>query len=235
MKALKKQTLLLLLLIAAVIAIRLSGLSDIVTIESVRQNRDMLLAFVKDRYALSVLIYIASYITVVAFSIPGATVMTLAGAYVYGALPAALYVNIAATTGAALVFLAVRYLLGTRIQQRYESQLRTFNAEMEKNGARYLLTLRFLPVFPFFLVNILPALTNVPLRTFLWTTSLGIVPGTLVYAYAGEQLGALRSVGQVLSTRILVAFGLLALFTCFPLIWKRLMRAVQDRRTPPLR
>lgn len=235
MRALKKQTLLLLLLIAAVIAVRFSGISDVVTLESIKQNRDMLLAFVNERYALSVLIYIASYVTVVAFSIPGATVMTLAGAYVYGALPAALYVNIAATTGAALVFLAVRYLLGTRIQQRYESQLRTFNAEMEKNGARYLLTLRFFPVFPFFLVNILPALTTVPLRTFLWTTSLGIVPGTLVYAYAGEQLGTLRSLGQVLSTRILVAFGLLALFTCFPLIWKRLMRALQDRRTPPLR
>jgi uncharacterized membrane protein YdjX (TVP38/TMEM64 family) len=233
MKTLKKQTLLLLILIAAVIAVRFSGIGDVVTLESVKRNRDMLLAFVKEQYALSVLIYIASYITVVAFSVPGATVMTLAGAYVYGALRAALYVNIAATTGAALVFLAVRYLLGTRVQQRYEAQLRTFNAEMEKNGARYLLTLRFLPVFPFFLVNILPALTNVPLRTFLWTTSLGIIPGTLIYAYAGEQLGTLQSLGQVLSTRILIAFVLLALFTCFPMIWKRLRGPAARKRGQP--
>lgn len=233
MKALKKQTLLLLILIAAVIAVRFSGISDVVTLESVKRNRDMLLSFVNDRYALSLVIYIAAYIAVVALSIPGATIMTLAGGYVYGALPAVLYVNIGATTGAVLLFLAVRYLLGTRVQQRYEAQLRTFNAEMERNGARYLLTLRFLPVFPFFLVNILPALTNVPLRTFLWTTSLGIIPGTLIYAYAGEQLGTLQSLGQVLSTRILIAFGLLALFTCAPMIWKKLRGSTTRKRGQP--
>jgi uncharacterized membrane protein YdjX (TVP38/TMEM64 family) len=227
MKALKKQTLLLLILIAAVIAIRFSGIGDVVTLESVKRNRDMLLSFVNERYALSLVIYIAAYIAVAALSIPGATIMTLAGGYVYGALPAVLYVNIGATTGAVLLFLAVRYLLGTRVQQRYEAQLRTFNAEMEKNGARYLLTLRFLPVFPFFLVNISSA--DERAAQDFSDHVIGIIRA-LLYAYAGEQLGTLRSLGQVLSTRILIAFVLLALFTCFPMIWKRLRGPAARKR-----
>jgi uncharacterized membrane protein YdjX (TVP38/TMEM64 family) len=111
-----------------------------------------------------------------------------------------------------------------RIQERYREQLEKFNSEMERNGPRYLLTLRLLPVFPFFLVNFLSGLTRVSLPTFLWTTSLGIIPGSMVYAFAGQQLETVRSVGDILSLKVLIAFGVLALFTFLPPLVQRLRK-----------
>ena len=224
MKGHRKKLLLLLLLAGIVVALRFTGIGAILTFENLQQHRDELAAVVRDRYALSVAVYILAYVAVVAFSIPGATVMTLAGGLVFGTLPTVLFVNVAATAGAVLAFLSARYLLGASLQERYREQLATFNAEIERNGPRYLLTLRLLPVFPFFLVNFLSGLTRVPLATFAWTTSLGIIPGSLVYAFAGRQLETVHSLGDILSARLLLAFGLLALFTLVPVIRERLRR-----------
>ena len=224
MKGHRKKLLLLLLLAGIVVALRFTGIGAILTFENLQQHRDELAAVVRDRYALSVAVYILAYVAVVAFSIPGATVMTLAGGLVFGTLPTVLFVNVAATAGAVLAFLSARYLLGASLQERYREQLATFNAEIERNGSRYLLTLRLLPVFPFFLVNFLSGLTRVPLATFAWTTSLGIIPGSLVYAFAGRQLETVHSLGDILSARLLLAFGLLALFTLVPVIRDRLRK-----------
>jgi len=220
----RKKLLLLLLFAGIVVALRFTGIGDILTLENLQQHRDELAAVVRDRYALSVAVYVLAYIAVVAFSIPGATVMTLAGGFVFGTLPTVLCVNVAATAGAVLAFLSARYLLGASLQERYREQLATFNAEIEQNGPRYLLTLRLLPVFPFFLVNFLSGLTRVPLATFAWTTSLGIIPGSLVYAFAGRQLETVHSLGDILSARLLLAFGLLALFTLVPAVRDRLRK-----------
>ena len=220
----RKKLLLLLLFAGIVVALRFTGIGDILTLENLQQHRDELAAVVRDRYALSVAVYVLAYIAVVAFSIPGATVMTLAGGFVFGTLPTVLCVNVAATAGAVLAFLSARYLVGASLQERYREQLATFNAEIEQNGPRYLLTLRLLPVFPFFLVNFLSGLTRVPLATFAWTTSLGIIPGSLVYAFAGRQLETVHSLGDILSARLLLAFGLLALFTLVPAVRDRLRK-----------
>ena len=120
-----------------------------------------------------------------------------------------LYVNIGATCGAVLAFLSARYLLGSRLQESYGAQLAKFNGEMERNGVRYLLTLRLIPVFPFFLVNFLSGLTRVHLSTFTWTTAAGIIPGTVVFAYAGHQLETVHSVGDIFTGKVLSAFLLL--------------------------
>ena len=220
-----RNILLLLLFIAAMIALRLSGVGEVLTLENLQRRRDELAAVVGERYALSIVLYILAYIAVVAFSIPGATVMTLAGGFVFGTLPTVLSVNAAATAGATLAFLSARYLLGASLQERYRQQLATFNDEIGRNGARYLLTLRLLPVFPFFLVNFLAGLTRVPLATFVWTTSLGIIPGSLVYAFAGRQLETVHSVGDILSTRLLLAFVSLALFMLAPAVIGRFRKS----------
>lgn len=215
---------LLLLFIGAIVLLRLSGVGDVLTLESLQQRRDELAAAVRERYALSLALYILAYIAVVALSIPGATVMTLAGGLVFGTLVTVLAVNAAATAGAVLAFLSARYLLGESLQERYREQLARFNTEIERNGPRYLLTLRLIPVFPFFLVNFLSGLTRVPFATFVWTTSLGIIPGSAVYAFAGGQLETVHSIGDVLSTRALLAFGSLALFTLAPAIISKFRR-----------
>ncbi len=218
MKKHLKKLLLLLALIAIIIGLRWSGIGNYLTFENLQRNREALLSFVRDRYALSILLYIVGYTLAVAVNLPGGAVLTIAGGYLFGALAAVVFVNIGATTGAILSFLLARYLLGARLQVTYAAQLAKFNTEMDRNGARYLLSLRFIPVFPFFLVNFLSGLTRVPLTTFVWTTAVGIIPGSAVFAYAGQQLATVRSANEILSPRVLAAFGILVLFTLFPVL-----------------
>jgi len=220
--------LLLVLLIAAIVGVRLSPLGSVLTFENLKQNREVLVALVHDHYGLSVAVFILSYILVAALSIPGVVILTLAGGFLFGTLQTTGYVNIGATVGATLSFLSARYLLGGRIQEKYQAQLMKFNREVEQNGAGYLLTLRLIPVFPFFLINFLSGLTTIRIRTFIWTTSLGVAPGTAVFAFAGQQLGSINALSEVLSTKVLAAFGLLAAFALFPIVLKRI-RAARKR------
>jgi uncharacterized membrane protein YdjX (TVP38/TMEM64 family) len=223
-----KKIILLILFMIALIAVRYSPIGNVLTFENLKRNRQHLLALVQNHYLPSLLVFIAGYVMVTALSIPGAVILTLAAGFLFGTLFATLYVNIGATTGAVLAFLVARYLLGTRMQEKYQKQLSTFNEEMEKNGSRYLLTLRLIPVFPFFLINFLSGLTKVPLKTFAWTTALGIIPGTVVYAYAGQQIGSINALSEILSARVITAFAILALFALFPAVLDRI-KAIKNQ------
>lgn len=145
-----KKILLLILVIAVVIAVRFSAIGDMLRIENLKRYRQFLLTVVQDHYLLSIATFIALYIIVAALSIPGAEILTIGGGFLYGVLLTTLYVNIGATIGATLAFLGARYLFGNWLQKKYQRQLSSFNDEMDKNGAHYLLTLRLIPVFPFF-------------------------------------------------------------------------------------
>lgn len=217
-----KKILILVLLIAAIIAIRYSPAGGILTFDNLKQHRESLVDVVQNRYGLSVVVYITAYMLVTAFSIPGGVVLTLAGGFLFGTLATTLYVNIGATIGATLAFLSSRYLLGAGIQEKYQSQLRKFNEELERNGTHYLLTLRLIPVFPFFLINFLSGLTKIPVKAFIWTTSLGIIPGTAVFAFAGKQIGTINAASEILSMNVLAALAILALFAIIPVIIKRI-------------
>jgi uncharacterized membrane protein YdjX (TVP38/TMEM64 family) len=221
MKKHARNMVLLLLLIGAIIALRMSGVGDLLTFENLQKNRDALLTYVRGHGLTSVALYILVYTAAIALNLPGGAVLTLAGGFLFGTLPAVLYVNVGATAGAMLAFLSARYLLGARLQETYRDRLEKFNDEMERNGARYLLTLRLIPVFPFFVVNFLAGLTRVPFGTFSWTTSLGIIPGTAVFAYAGHQLEHVRSISDIFTGNVLSAFLLLAALTLAPAIISR--------------
>jgi uncharacterized membrane protein YdjX (TVP38/TMEM64 family) len=229
MKKHSRNVVLLLLFIGAIIALRLSGVGDILTFENLQKNRDALLAYVRGHGFSSIALYILVYTAAIALNLPGGAVLTMAGGYLFGTLPAVLYVNVGATAGAMLAFLSARYLLGARLQERYRDRLAKFNDEMKRNGTRYLLTLRLIPVFPFFVVNFLAGLTRVPLGTFAWTTSLGIIPGTAVFAYAGHQLEYVRSISDIFTGKVLSAFLILAAFTLAPAIIDRF----RHRPSPP--
>ncbi len=219
---LRAQVLLLVLFIGAIILVRYSPLGTLFTFENLKQHRDSLVVLVQDHYWPSVLSFIMLYVVTTALSIPGAVILTLAGGFLFGTAASVLYVNVGATAGAACAFLFARYLLGNRLQEKYKNQFEKFNRELDWNGTSYLLTLRLIPVFPFFLINFLAGLTKIPLQTFLWTTSAGIIPGTAVYAYAGQQLGSINSPSDILSRDIIIAFLVLALFTLVPVIVKRM-------------
>jgi uncharacterized membrane protein YdjX (TVP38/TMEM64 family) len=222
-----KKILLLIFLISAVALVRFSGIGDVLSFENLKREREHLAALVQAHYLLSVVYFITIYIVVASLSIPGAEVLTLAGGFLFGTLPATLYVNVGATTGATVAFLAARYLLGNWLQRKYQEKLGAFNEKMKKNGSRYLLSLRLVPVFPFFLINLLSGFTNVSVKTFAWTTALGIIPGTAVFAYAGRQIGSINSPSEILSAGIIIAFAVLALFALLPAMLDR-FRAMKN-------
>jgi uncharacterized membrane protein YdjX (TVP38/TMEM64 family) len=221
-KKYKKQIILLAILVAVILFVRLSGASGYLTLENLKKNKELLQHFIEARYFFAVVTYIVVYILTVTFSIPGATVLTLAGGFLFGLLPAIIYANVGATIGAALGFLFARYILGNSIQEKYAPQLERFNRELDENGHLYLLTLRLIPAFPFFLINLLAGLTRVSLKTFFWTTLIGILPGDVVYCFAGNQLNSIESVEDIFSANIIAAFLALALFSLLPVIFKKL-------------
>lgn len=222
MKKYRKQIILFLIVIAIFLALRWSGIGEHLTLDILKSNRNSLEQLVNNHMVFSVLSFILAYVIVVAFSIPGAVIMTLSGGFLFGTLLGAMYVNVGATTGAVLAFLSARYIIGNSIQDRYETQLKKFNSELEQNGHLYLLTLRFIPVSPFFLINFFSGLTGIPLRTFAWTTAVGIFPGSLVFTYAGSQLSRVNSVKDIISGPILLALALLGGLSLVPAIWNKI-------------
>jgi uncharacterized membrane protein YdjX (TVP38/TMEM64 family) len=223
MKTNHKRMIVALCIVALIILIRLFGLHDLLTFETFRQYRDQLLSITTEQYILAAILFIIIYIVVVALSIPGATILTLTAGFLFG-FCGVIYVNIGATIGAILAFLVARYLLGDWIQKRYGERFASFNREIAENGYNYLLTLRFIPLFPFFLVNIFAGITRVSLITYAWTTMVGIAPASFVYIYTGRQLGRIDQPGDILSWQIMLAFMLLGLLALSPVFLKKLMK-----------
>lgn len=206
---------------AAVFAFFYFDLRQYVSLEALKANRDRLLAFTEANYTSAVLIYIVIYCLQTALSLPGATIFTLAGGFLFGALLGTLSVNIAATTGATLAFLAARYLLRDWVERKFGSRLGSIQDGFAKNAFSYLLTLRLIPLFPFFLVNLLSGLTRMTVGTFIAATAIGIVPASFVFANAGRQLGSINSLSEIASPRVLGAFALLGLLALLPIAYRK--------------
>jgi uncharacterized membrane protein YdjX (TVP38/TMEM64 family) len=195
-----------------------------ISLDVLKANRDKLLAFTDEHYWSAVGLFILTYVAQTAFSLPGATLMTLTGGFLFGSLWAAVYVNIGATTGATLAFLAARYLFRGWVEQRFGNRLAAFQVGFTRNAFNYLLTLRLIPLFPFFLVNLLSGLTRVKAGTYVAATALGIIPGSLAYTFAGRQLSAINSLAELASPRLLLAFTLLGLLFLMPVVYRKVIR-----------
>jgi uncharacterized membrane protein YdjX (TVP38/TMEM64 family) len=184
-------------ILALAIAVALaSGLPDYLSFEQLQQNRTRLLDFVDRHALLAPLLFMAVYAAVVALSIPGGAVLTITGGFLFGVALGTLYVVIAATLGASLIFLAAKTALGDSLRARAGPSLRRMEDGFRENALNYLLFLRLIPLFPFWLVNLVPAFLGVRLSTYVVATFLGIIPGTLVYASVGNGLGAVFDAGQ---------------------------------------
>jgi uncharacterized membrane protein YdjX (TVP38/TMEM64 family) len=190
-------------------------------LEILKQYKDLLLNSVEKNYWFSALIYICVYIVTVAFSLPGAAVLSMTGGFLFGTLQALPLIILGATMGATLTFLSVRYLIGDWLQQRYEKHLKKFNQELRNYGSSYLLISRLIFIFPFFVINIFAALTQISLFTFIWTTAIGIIPGALIFAFAGNQLHEIESAKDIFTPEVIFVFLLLALFALLPILVKK--------------
>ncbi len=212
--------------IAAVFALFIGAfwyfdLGQYLSLETVKANRDKLLDFTEMNYAAAVGLFLAVYVVQTAFSLPGAAIMTLVGGFLFGSLMGTLFVNIGATTGATLAFLAARYMLRDWVEQKFGDRLGPIQEGFAKNAFSYLMTLRLIPLFPFFLVNLVSGLTRVNVGTYVVATSLGIIPGSFVFAYAGRQLGTINSLQEIASPNVLLAFTMLGLLALVPIVYNK--------------
>lgn len=203
------------------------GLHEHLTLEAIKENREQLSRFVAENTAMAYAGYFAGYILVTALSLPGATIMTLAGGAVFGFTPALLLISFASTIGATLACGLARFLLRDWVQGRFGERLARINQGVAREGAFYLFTLRLIPAVPFFVLNLVMGLTPMRLFTFYWVSQLGMLPGTIVYVNAGAQLGRIESLGDVLSPALLGSFVLLGIF---PLLVKKIMERVRRAR-----
>ncbi|RZL05710.1 MAG: pyridine nucleotide-disulfide oxidoreductase, partial [Rubrivivax sp.] len=173
------------------------------------------------------LAYFAVYVAATALSVPGATIITLAGGAIFGLFWGTVLVSFASSIGATLAFLVSRFVLRDGIQARFGERLKEINRGIEKDGAFYLFTLRLIPVVPFFVINLVMGLTRMKAFTFYWASQLGMLAGTVVYVNAGTQLARLDSLQGILSPALLGSFVLLGLF---PLIARWIVGAVRKRQ-----
>lgn len=172
------------------------GGPDYVSLESLRENRATLSAFVSDNFIVSILAFIGLYATLTAISFPGASFLSLFGGFLFGTLTGGFAIVIGATIGATVLFLAARYAIGDFLKAKTGGNyMQKFEDGLKENELSYLFILRLIPVFPFFVVNFVPALFDVKIRNYILTTFFGIMPGSFVYASVGAGIGAVFAQG----------------------------------------
>ena len=218
---------LVLAIVAAIAAFFAFDLGQYLSLDYFKSQQAAIDRFFQANPALTVGLYAAIYITVTALSLPGAAVMTLVGGAIFGLLWGTIIVSFASTIGATLAFLVARFLFRDAVQKRFGDSLRSINAGVKRDGALYLFMLRLVPAFPFFVINLVMALTPIRTLTFFFVSQAGMLAGTIVYVNAGTQLAQIESLGGILSPELIGAFVLLGVF---PLIAKAIVRLIKRRR-----
>ena len=218
-----KKLILGLILLATIIFLGVN-FGQYLTLENAKAQQQALNSFIDQNFVFAAATYFFAYIAITAFSIPGAAVVTLLGAALFGFWTSLLLVSFASTIGATIAFLSSRYLLREWVQSKFGNKLNAINQGVEKAGAFYLFSLRLIPVFPFFLINLLMGLTPMSVARFYLTSQIGMLPGTAVYLNAGTQLATIDSLSGIVSPTVLASFALLGLF---PIIAKWVMNKVR--------
>ena len=213
----------------AVAAFFYFDLGRFLSLQALKDNRDDLLSFTETHATVAAALFVLAYVAVTGFSLPGAVILTLAGGFLFGFVWGTLFVNVGATTGATLAFLSSRYLLRDWVERKFGKWLSPVQQGFTNNAFSYLLTLRLIPLFPFFVVNLVSGLTRMNVGTYVVATALGIIPGSFVYAYAGRQLGTINSLKDIASPGVIGAFVLLGLLALVPSLYKN---GLGNRQTP---
>jgi len=213
------------ILVALVVGFFALGGQRYLSLDAVKTNRDALLAFTHEHYVTALALAFLTYVAATALSLPGALVLSLTMGFLFGRIAGTLLVVFAATIGATLVFLAARNLFADAARRRMGPLGDKISAGFTESALNYLLFLRLVPLFPFFLVNLAPAVTNIRLGTFVLGTFIGIIPATFVYVNLGETLGRIDSLSGLVSIETVAAFVLLGLLALVPVFVKKWRRA----------
>src|SRR5437660_3152055 len=216
-----------LLLAIAVVAWFALDLGRFLTLEKLHEHHEWLVEQKNASPLLFGAVFFAVYVLITGASIPGATVLTLAAGSVFGLLWGIVLVSFASALGATIAFIVARYVLRDFVRRRFEKQRAAVDAGIKKAGIFYLLALRLVPIFPFFLINLVMGLTAIPVTTFYWVSQLGMLPGTILYVNAGTQLSQIKTLADVASPMLLGSFALLGIF---PLLAKFALDRIKARR-----
>ena len=227
MKSRNARIVVFLLITAAVWAFFAFDLGQYLTFAYLKEQQRAFEAFYAEHTVATIAVYMLIYVVVTALSLPGATIMTLAGGAMLGLWVGLLAVSFASSIGATLAFLVSRFLLRDSVQSRFGDKLKAINQGVERDGAFYLFGLRLVPIFPFFVINLVMGLTPMKTALFYLVSQIGMLPGTFVYVNAGTQLGQLESAAGILSPGLIVSFALLGLF---PLIAKKVLSIIRQRK-----
>ena len=215
-------------LAAGIAAFFALGLDQYVSFEALREHRDVLANFVADNPLVAPLAFMVIYAVVVALSLPGGAIMTIAGGFLFGTVLGTVWVVLSATLGATILFVIAKTSLGDLLRAKAGPWLRKMENGFKENALSYLLVLRLIPLFPFFVVNLVPAFLGVPLRTYVIGTLLGIVPGSFVFATVGAGLGSLFDSNKaftatgILTPEIVTALVGLSLLSLLPVAYKKI-------------
>ena len=196
-------------------------IKEYLSFESLKANRDRLNVIYQKNSIVFIYWFIGVYFLTVSFSLPGATILTLAAGAIFGSVLGVLLVNIGATLGATAAFLSARFIFRDWVEGKFSEKLNFVNSGISGNAFSYLLFLRLVPVFPFFLVNLVLGLTQIRLSIYFFATMLGILPGSFVYAFAGSNLANINSVSDIASPKVFGALALLGIFALIPNVYRR--------------
>lgn len=207
--------------VAVFLVFRYTELYTLISLAQFKVHREYIKLFVDTHYLLSFLIFIGSYIVVVALSLPLALLLTLIGGFLFGismGVPGAVF---GGTGGAVISFIVTRYVLYDVVQKKYAAYFKVFNHEMERHGAWYLLGMHLLTVVPFSVINIVAAMTRISLKTFVVVTAVGMLPGAFLYSYLGQELMTIEQVSDIFSPRVLGVLAILSIITIGTFVYRR--------------
>lgn len=212
---------LIIVIMLAIIAFFFYDVQQYATLDYIKVKQQNIFEYYKQNVFFVLVLFIFLYILVTALSLPVATFLTLLGGALFGFSTGLIIVSFASTIGATLAFLMARFLAQNYVQKYYKKQLSKINKKFKSEGAFYLFALRLVPVFPFFIINVVMGLMTIKTWTFYWVSQLGMLPGTIVYVYAGTQLAQIETFSDITTPSMLIAFALLGLF---PLIAKNFVQ-----------
>lgn len=204
-----------------------SGILDKLSLEYLKSSQTEFLGIYQEKPLLVISVYMAIYILSTALSLPGAAVLTLAGGALFGLVHGVLMVSFASTIGATLAFLVSRFLLRDWVQNKFKDSIKKINDGVEKEGAFYLFTLRLIPAFPFFIINLVMGITNMPVKTYFFASQIGMLAGTVVYVNAGKEIAKIDSLSGILSPSLIVSFIVLG---TFPIVAKKVLGIIKEKR-----
>ena len=223
----KKKIVILVVVISLIVAFKVFNLGQYLTLSYLKESLDKFNDLYEKHQALVIAGYFIIYVLTTSLSLPGASPLGIVGGALFGFWVATLVVSFASTIGATLACFVSRFLLRDWVQSKFSDKIAKVNEGIEKEGAFYLFTLRLIPIFPFWMINLVMGLTKMPLSRFYWVSQIGMLPGTMVYVNAGKELAKIESIKGIFSPRLIISFALLGIF---PIAVKKLVAFYRKRK-----